>query len=514
MRFLAKFASDEKKIGFAIFLFSLALYLLFVANGLNFFDMLSYRATLRQAAQTGDSLLPFTAFGTYGPGSTAGLGRSSFYVLLSYPYFSVLTKVLGIDPDFALNSLSAVVAALSTIFVFKTSRLSFTRKYSIVATLLYVFTPLVFFLGINSFNYTPLLLFSSVWFYYLYTALKTGEKKYSFIASVALVADIFVHPISLPLLLPHAYVILKMNRKFSWIIKHALILSPVALLLFYFTFVNPAYPVGFKLPIFAFTVALFGLELANGLSLPFFLAFCFSLIMLLRKFFAKKTDQFDILFLLTLISLTSLLIYWNFAPVVRFAPLLPILSIFVMRNLRDVGLSKRHFELALILIAVFMLVKFVPIAYEFHVYPSPHKVYAQWDSGFSPSLLLVGHECPWIDLYTNLTFFCRSVQAQNISIPNTGAYVTEEYYTNENQLEFEYMVNLTKLPIASQVTSEISRADILQNRTVTKIAVYDGNVRPFEDVFQWLFSMYPNPFQNLIVNTKFLKPAYAIYRVS
>jgi len=514
---------NENKIQLLLVLISFALYFLFLANGLNFYDALSYEITLKQAFNTNELFLPFTAFGSYGPGSTEGLGRSSLYILLSYPYFSFLTKILGTDPDFALNSFSAIIVAISTIFVYRIARFHFNAKSSFIATLLYIITPLVFFLGINSFNYTLLLLFSSAWFYYLSLALKTGKERYSIISSLLLVADIFIHPISLPLLLPQAYSILKMkiSRKFScfWLVKHALAFMPVALLLFYFSFINPAYPIGFKLPIFIFTIGLFILEFINSLSLPFFIAFVISFLILIKELLTKKADQFDILFFLTLVSLSSLFVYWNLAPVVRFAPIFPLLSIFVVKKLQKIfmspriSLSPKHFGLIILLLAIFMLVKFVPLAYQFHFYPHPHKVYAQWDSGFNSSLILISHECPWVQLYTNLNYFCRSVQDQNISLPAKGVYVTEEYYKNENQLEFEYMINLTHLPLAGEVTSEISRADILKNRTISKVAEFNGTVRSFEDVFQWLFSLYPNPAENFIVNTNFLKPKYAIYVV-
>ena len=505
---------DEIKIQFLVFFLSLLLYLGFIANGFNFFDIVTYSSTLVQAFKTNNSVLPFTAFGAYGPGSTQGLGRSPFYVLLSYPYSFLLTKVFGIGLEMALNSLSALIVALSCVFVYKISRLYLNAKVSMISVLLYAITPMVFFLGINSFNYSLVILLSAAWLYYLLLYLKNSDRKYFYISSALLVANIYTHQIAIPLLLPHVYFLFKTSRKLDWIIKNTIIFIPAALLLYYFTFLNPAVPVRPNLLILAFEAAIFSWEFVNGLSVVFFLLFATSFILLLMRTWSKKLDNLDILFLLIFIGLLSILFYFNDIPIIRFIAIFPLLPVFILRTLKNYKSLGKYFNFLVYITIIFMLVKFLPIAYQLHVYPNPHQVYSQWLTSFSSTLILVGHECPYVQFYTNLNILCKSTQEMNISLPASGVLVTQEYFQNENEMEFDFMQKIIHLPFNSLVASEILKINILDGKNITKIAVYPEKVRFFEDGFQWLFTVYPNPFINIFVNIDFIKPQYAIYKVS
>ena len=499
-----------------LFVVAFILYLSFLARSLNFFDAVTYANALKISFQTGDTWLPFTAFGAYGPGSSQGFGRSAAYVLLSYPYSYVLTNFFKTDFDFALNSFSAIVVAGSAVFVYRSAKLFFDNKFSFLLSLLYVITPFIFFLGINASNYSPLLLFSSIWIYYILLYFKTKIENYVTFSSIVLVANIFAHPIAIPLLLPHAYVFLTLLRakskmKIRQLTQNSIIFLPVAALLYYFTFVNPAYPVEPNLTISAFVTTLFGYQLVNGLSLVFFVAVVFNLALLVKKFVFRKVDKFDIFFLLTLISLASSLFYFNDIPIVRFAPLFPLFYLLIFREMKN--FKKFHFIIYLAII--FMLIKFLPIAYQFHNFPHPHKAYALWLDELNPrpDVIVVGHECPFIEFYTSLNRICKSSQDLNVTLPTTGVYVTEEYFKNENEMEFEFMQKTFDLPFNAAVASRIYEKDLLQNKTFTKSAEYDMPVRNFEDMFQWLFTIYPNPILNIIVNTDFIKPKYAVYEV-
>jgi hypothetical protein len=166
------------------------------------------------------------------------------------------------------------------------------------------------------------------------------------------------------------------------------------------------------------------------------------------------------------------------------------------------------------MIIIFMLIKFLPLAYQFHIFPHPHKAYALWLATFNPPLVILGHECPFVDFYTDLNFVCKSTQQLNVTLPATGVYVTEEYFNNENEMEFEFMQNMMHLPFNNEVESRIQKQDFLKGKTFEKTAIYNGDLRSFEDMFQWMFTVYPNPATNLIINTAFIKPQYAIYNVS
>jgi hypothetical protein len=91
--------------------------------------------------------------------------------------------------------------------------------------------------------------------------------------------------------------------------------------------------------------------------------------------------------------------------------------------------------------------------------------------------------------------------------------VTSQYFKSENQMDLEYMNDIFNTSIGNNALSAIYRFDLIPNRTMVKVTEYPFKTRDMEDAFQWFFSVYPNPFLNVFINTKFLKPDYIIYKL-
>jgi len=500
----------ENQIEILIFFIPFLILSLLLANGLNVFDFIYYANLVEQSFKNGNYLLPFQAFGAYGGGS-GGLSRNSLYVAVSYPFTYFFSNILKMNVEFTLNIFSAIVTSLSVVFVYKISNLFFDRKISLIASALYIFIPFIFFNGINATTYSFQLLTSSVWIYFLLKAVKTKSEKLGFISSIFFVANTFASLSGAPLIIAQIYGLVKIGKKPGWLVKNFAMLSIVVVAVYYFSFVNKAYPTTSNLMKVFFLASLFVWESVNGLSIYFFTFTALSIFYLVLRVVKRKTDFFDEIFALAFISLLPSLIIFHFIPIANFTPMFAMLPVIFAKTFY----KNKHFRLYVMLILIFATIKIAPIAYQFHVYPHPHKEYSLWLNKVAQgNVVLAGHECPWIQYYTNLTVVCRARDIPPIDFQRNTVVVTEEYFKNENQMEFDYVANSLNLPFTEAVQEELEKADILANKTFIKIAVYPFEVRAIEDPYQWLYYAYPNTAQDIFFNTNFLKPEYAIYTVS
>lgn len=500
---------NETQVEILTFLIPFLIFSLLLSNGLNIFDFIYYTNLLGQSFNNGNQLLPFQAFGSYGGGS-GGLSRNSLYILVSYPFTYIFSNILKMDIEFTLNIFSAIVTSLSVVFVYKISKLFFDRKVSLIVSATYIFIPFIFFNGINATTYSLQLLTSSLWAYFLLKAVKTKDEKLGLVSSIFFVANAFASLSGAPLTIAQIYGLAKISKKFKWFAKNFAILAIVAAAVFYFSFVNKAYPTTFDPLKVLFITSLFVWESVNGLSIYFFAFVTISMAYLAIRILKRKSDYFDEIFALAFVSLLPSLVVFHFIPLVNFTPIFAMLPIVFAKTFY----KNKYFKLYILLIIVFAAIKFLPIAYQFHAYPHPHKEYSLWLNDIAQgNVVLAGHECPWVQYYTNLTFVCRARDLRQVDTQGKGIIVTEEYFKNENQMEFDYLASSFNLPFVGVVEQELEKADIIANKTFVKIAEYPGQVRAIEEPYQWLYTVYPKIYYSIFFNIDFLKPKYAIYSI-
>jgi len=480
-----------------------------IANGLNVFDFINYANLLQQSFKTGNYLLPLQAFGSYGGGS-GGLSRNFLFVLLSYPFAYVFSHIAKINIELVLNIFSTIATSLSAVFVYKIGRLFFENKKAIFSTLIYIATPFIFFVGTNATTYSLLLSTSAIWFYFLFKGIQKKDEKHGIVSSFAFVANTFVSLSGATLIVAHLYGLFKIKKKMTWFVMNLAILAVVFASLYYFTFINKAYPTTFNGLKILFMASLFLWEAVNGLSIVFFVFIIAAFFMLMVRIFKRKFDYFDAIFTLSFIMLLSSLTVFHFIPLVNFTSVIVLLPILFMRTFY----GNKYFKFIFVAILIFAFIKITPIVYQFHDFPHPHYAYSLWINQVAQDgIVLAGHECPWLQFYTNLTIVCRGRDLTTLDYQNKKLFVTEEYFANENQMEFEYVASSFHLPFTNVVEQELGKPDVIVNKTIAKIADYPYQVRPIEDPYQWLYSVYPHFYQSAIINLEFLKPRYAIYHV-
>lgn len=501
----------ERQIEILILMISFLLFSISISNGLNVFDFVNYAYLLKQSFATGNYSLPFQAFGAYG-GGQGGLSRNFLFILLSYPFTYIFSNLLKADLELTLNIFSAIMTSLSITFVYKIARLFLDKKKSLYSAMIYLSLPIIFFNGINATTYSLELLTSSIWLYFLIKAIKMKSEYYGLLSSIFFVVNAFSSLAGAPMIIAQLYGLSEITnwKKKTWWIKNIAILSVVAILIYYFSFVNKAYPTTFNFLKILFMGSLFIWESVNGFSLAFFLVFTVSIAYIVAKFLKKKTNYFENIFILAFLSLLSSLIVFHFIPIINFVPIFAFLPIVVVKSFAD----KKYFKFLILAILILAIVKIAPIVYMFHLDVHPHKAYALWLNQVAQGdIVLAGHECPWLQYYTNLTIVCRARDLQAINIQNKNVIVTEEYFKNENEMEFEYLVNSFNLPFSGVVEQELGKPDVIANNTISKLMDYPYPTRPIEDPYQWLYTIYPRFYVSIFFNYEFLKPQYAIYSV-
>jgi hypothetical protein len=284
------------------------------------------------------------------------------------------------------------------------------------------------------------------------------------------------------------------------------ILLPVLGLLFYFTFVATAYRPETSIPKFIFSAGLLAWESLNAMSIMVFVAFVVSFAALLKNF--RKLDLFNQLFLLSLVATFPSILIFHYVPVANFTPLFVFVPALAMR------FFSRQKRWVLLLAIALLVIKVFPLYVNFHYYPHPHKDYALWLNGLvGDGVVLVGHECPAVNYYTNLTVICRGENVSMETFGNRRVFVTSQYFKNENQLELEYASKTLGIPLFGDIGESIKRLDIIPGKEAVEFAVFSGGARMMEDQYEFLYSAYPNPLLNIFASTSFPKESYILYEV-
>lgn len=497
-----------------VFAASLALFILSAAKSLNIYDLFTYADDLEKSFEKGDFLYPlFHSFGPYGGGKIdSAFSRSSMYVAVSSPVAWFFSHKLGMDIEFVLNALSAFLVAVSSVFVYKTARLFLDETKSVSAWAVYIIMPYVFFNAINASAWPLQLLLSSAWLYFLSSSMKNKNEKDGFIATAALLAGIFTYLSSITLVIAHFYGLSKVKNGLPWLWKNALVLSPAAVLAYYFTAVTPVYPFSFDALRYSFMFLLLVWEAANALSAGLFFAVALAFYGMVRKARRNRLDNMEKLFLLSFLPTFSGLSVFVYNPIFIFNAIFVFLPLVAVRGLQ----KYKKFGVLIILILVLAALKSSPIYSNFHLNNHPHKDFAMWlNSALSQdSTVVVGHECPAVKYYTKLSVVCRG---EVVNISSGKVYVTSQYFRNENQLELEYMNDYAKKTFGfrpfGSVESYITRYDVLGGAKTVKTASYDGAIRGMEDSYEIFFSFYPDPLRNLLSNTEFPKVRYELFQV-
>ncbi|MFH0889584.1 MAG: hypothetical protein V1836_00380 [Candidatus Aenigmatarchaeota archaeon] len=471
----------------------------FLASSVNVFDFFAYYDYMQKSVNFDFFGAAQNAFGVWG-GGAGGFSRSSFYVLLSYP-FAFALESLGLDVAFSLNMFSAIMIAVSAVFVRRSVSLLFDSKLANFSTLVYIILPWVLFNGINATLSSMQLAVTSAWLYLVLKYRTKKEPSYAYAASGLLVLDVLTHLISLPLALPHMYVLLKGKRKPVFMLKNLLILSPAGLAFVYFNFFNRAYSASFSLNKFVFSSLLVSWEFVNALSFPVFALSLFSLAaFLLGKY---KKSLFHDIFLLAFIATIPTMLIFHYVPMANFNSIfvfIPLLVAHVFRN------AKKPLVVGLVVIGLILL-KTVPMAYDFHYYPHPHTEYVKWlGSVIGDNYVLVGHECAAARVYIPGRAVC--IGEENNMTPDKKVFLTSQYVENENQLELGYAAKLLKI---SSANLGIGKPSFLDAKNYTFYASFTGNIRPVEDHYEWLYSVYPNPLYNLFFYSALPTPRYDLY---
>ncbi len=482
------------KNGVIIAAITLVVFLLFVSKSVNLYDFFTYKGMIEGGKFNLVSAVT-NAFGPWGGGS--GLSRSSLYVLITYPASYFASQIFG-NADLILNAISAIFVSVSVYFVYTTSKIIFDKKTSTAVTIIYAIIPWVFFNAINASISSMQLMLSSVWMYYLTVFYKTGNIKSSYIASIALTANSFVYLSSVFLIPAHVYILYKKHAKHTEIIKNVMLMVPAAVLFAYFFFFNQAYPVSKNFASFLFSAGLLSWESVNALSLPVF----FLLLLGMAKPDKNSSPVYE-MFVVSFVALLPSLFIVHYVPVANFNALfvmIPILAVSPIKN------NKRIF-LILSVALVFAALKTVPMAADFHTFPHPHASYAEWLSDELPdnTALLVGHECPAIKTLLSDRVICRGEKNEANS---SAVFFTSEYVIDENEMELAYAKNMLPIPGAN---INFGYSDFLTGKNYTVFKSFNKTVRPIEDHYEWLYSVYPNPVQRLVFYGGMPTPEYNLY---
>ncbi len=499
--------SDVKLSSAEVFIVSFIILYLSVAQSLNVFDLFTYAKTLKTDFEGGLGIgyVLSNSFLAYGGGE---VNRALLYVITTYPYMQLMSNIFQLDIEFALNLFSVIVVSLSSIFVYRTSLLYFSRQLSSFAAIFYILIPYVFFSGINASILSLQLLIGAAWMYLTAKAMKEKDQTKIFISSILFLINVLVHTGVILTIFAQAYAIYKtVGNRLD--IKRLAPAIPVALAALYaasIILLGSAYPYSPSIQKTIFSLLLFSWEAVNGLSIFLALALLLSTIFIIRRLFLGSGDDFDVLFLLVLIPTFYSLTFFHYVPIFNFNAVFPFLTIIFLKRFYN----SSNLMLLVVLCLVFMLMTDALLYYQFHNFPHPHKQYSLWlEETVKSGTVFVGHECSAARLYTDLNIVCR----EDDSKPKDNAYFTSHYLKSENQLEFEYMQKYFGINVQS-VSTELEKENSFRDKQTVPVAVYFGSRRYMEDHYQWLYSVYPDPLSSAFLPKRFIQADYSVSKIS
>ncbi len=478
------------------------LYFALLANSINVFDFFAYESYVTTSTQFDLPNAIKDVFGVWGGGS-GGFSRSSFYVLLSYP-FAFFLRMFGVSAGFSLNMFSALVVALSVVFVRRSASLLFEERLANFATLVYALLPWMLFNGINATLSSLQLAIVSAWLYYVLRYRLENRPEHAYAASGLLAISVFTHLTSLPLVFPHLYILLKAKWDTGFAAKNLAIMSPAGMAFLYFSVFNKAYSASPSATKFIFSLLLVSWEFVSALSLPVLALSVFSVASYIAGRYKKSA--FHDIFLLAFIATIPTMLIFHYVPVANFTPVFVFIPLFIAHAFKP---FKKPFLIGLVIV-VLLLVKTVPMAYNFHYYPHPHIEYAQWlGTNVGDNYVLVGHECAAARVYIPDKARCEN--EENSITADKSVLLTSQYIENENQLELGYAAKILGI---SPANLGIEKPLFLEGKNYTLYASFSGNVRPVEDHYEWLYSVYPNPLYNLFFYGALPAPEYNLYALN
>jgi hypothetical protein len=405
------------------------------------------------------------------------------YVLIIYSLRNILSFV---PVTLLLNQVSIIFSIASIVPLYFFLRRFFSEKTSLCVTLIYIIIPFVWFHSINADEYSLELLFVNLWLYIV------SEKKFNnwnLVFSMFLFAILLsIHVVNILL----APLFLFYRRKIT-VLAFLLILSAIGILVFNTgAYTNLLHNGFFSIFGIASSVALGMWEIFNGLTIvPFILVFI-GLIYLLRKniwllfiWFAP----FVIAFLPGLDAIDG------------FAPLFPAF-IYLMALSLDKFENKKHLLYAvLILVAISIFVKFLPMAMIIHIYESPNEIYTKAIENYSQttSIVLSGNDCPWLYGIRVCKIEGEYNQTTLDNSLNSSYIITSQFFMNENKYEF------LKFGIGNNNTLSVS--NLCLKDEITKQSYY-------EDPYWYFFGLNPSPFYRIVfLGEPAYKDNYKIYGV-
>ncbi len=506
--------SKDAKLQLIIALLVFVVYLLSLAKGFEIFDAPEYAKEMLGFAEDFD----FSHFGR-----TQYL-RNPLYIVFTLPLF-YLSKSFSIPIEFLLNFFSIIPTVVAVVFIYKTSRLFLDYKKSLMASILFMFIPWVWFNSILADSRSLLLCLNAIWLYYLMRAVKTQGRKLDdrnfFYSTIFLALSILAGIMSAPLIIVHLYFILSHKRNLKWIGKHLAIGVICLPLLLYFTsrvFVQKAeYEISYSIYSFVFTFFLLSWSSVHALSLPLLIVFIVSIFHLWKN--KGRSRTLNGLFICSILIIAvhlPFLIMPVYSVIEIIQPVFLVVPLLVMILLSKI----RYKNTVFFVLIVSMLVMFLPVAWNLHAYVHPHESYAKFADSVleNGSTVFVGHEVPFYMMYANPSFrLYGEGDIVDVSSLSGHVYVTSQYIENENEVEFKEFM---KLPIYSffsggyeEYSSIVFGGKELNVTELKEKAVYDGDVRSMEETHEWLYSVYGNIFLKAFVAYDFPRLQYKIYEI-
>jgi len=453
--------------------------------------------------------------------------RDPLYILLTLPLF-FLSAASGVKIEFLLNLFSVIPSMIAVVFIYKTARIFLNRKNSLLAGLLYIFMPWIWFNSILLDVHSLILCLDSIWFYFLMSGLKEKSDRKLLYSTVFLMLSVLSGIISAPLALVQAYFVLLHERKSSWqkrfrlALKHLLILSAALPFLYFWTdkvFVQKSsYELSYSLSTFVFTFMLAAWNAIHALSLPLLITFMLAAFYVYKiRNSSKIMNALLISLILMLVFHTPFLVLPNYIPIVVYMPIFILVPLFTMILLSKIG----HETALSSLLILFMAIMFLPVAANFHFFNHPHEVYAKWSNDVLPagSVVVTGHEIPFYQAYADFSAYYSLEEALSAAGDNASVYVTSQYFKNENEVEFDQLKELALLnPVSGGYDTYSSL--VYENKTLNESqlkvkAAFTGTdrIRWMEDTYECFYSVYGNLAVKLFTCYDFPRLEYKIYEL-
>jgi hypothetical protein len=233
----------------------------------------------------------------------------------------------------------------------------------------------------------------------------------------------------------------------------------------------------------------------------------------------KRSRMFNSLFACSILIIAAYLPFLIMPIYTAIEIMQPVFLIVPLLVMFFISKSKYRYLVFSILIT-FMLIMFLPVAWNLHSSVHPHEQYAKFASDVldGGSTIFVGHEIPFYRMYSDPSFQLYSEgDSVNVSELSGPVYVTSQYIENENEAEFKEFM---KLPIYKFFGSGYSSYSAIVfggktlNVTDLKVkAVYSEETRDMEDTYEWLYSIHGNIFLKAFTTYGFPHLQYKIYEI-